>query len=213
MSANSPSIAGVENAVSVRQTLAFVTFGVVYYLLAAYAVSLPFPARLPVLIWPGHGVALGVLLVAPVRRWPAYLALVALATLAVGFDLHAPWQRIAASIAVNVAQPLFAAALLQRLTGTVVQIDTIRGLGSLFIGLVLPVGAMSALDAGFTYLHTAAPFKDQWSVVFVSTLLGMLLTAPLILAWSRRGIAEAVEFTRVRLPELLALYLFLILTT
>src|SRR4051812_30984509 len=107
MSAPSPTVAGPGNAASVRQTLAYVTFGVVYYLLAAYAVSLPFPARLPVLIWPGHGVALGVLLVAPVRRWPVYLMLVILATLAVGLDLHAPWQKISATVAVNVAQPLF----------------------------------------------------------------------------------------------------------
>src|SRR5258708_7168678 len=174
---------------------------------------LVFPSRLPLLSWPGDGRAPGPRLGARVRRWPAYLVLVGIAPLAVGFDLHAPWQRIAASVAVNIAQPLFAAALLQRLGGPVVQIDTIRGLGSLFIGLVLPVGAMSALDAGFTYLHTSAPFKEQWSVVFVSTLLGMLLTAPLILAWSRRGIAEAVEFTRVRLPELLMLYMLLIATT
>jgi signal transduction histidine kinase/CheY-like chemotaxis protein len=213
MNAPSATIAGAGNAASVRQTLAYVTFGVVYYILAAYAVSLPFPARLPVLIWPGHGVALGVLLVAPVRRWPAYLLLVVLATIAVGFDLNAPWQKIAASVSVNVAQPLFAAAILQRLGGAKVQIDTVRGLGSLLVGLVLPVAAMSALDAGFTYLHTSAPFKDQWSVVFVSTMLGMLLTAPLILAWSRHGIEEAVEFTRVRLPELLALYIALIVTT
>jgi PAS domain S-box-containing protein len=213
MNAPSATIAGTGNAASVRQTLAYVTFGVVYYLLAAYAVSLPFPARLPVLIWPGHGLALGVLLVAPVRRWPAYLLLVVLATVAVGFDLNAPWQKIAASVAVNVAQPLFAAAILQRLGGPKVQIDTVRGLGSLLVGLVLPVAAMSALDAGFSYLHTTAPFKDQWSVVFVSTMLGMLLTAPLILAWSRHGIEEAVEFTRVRLPELLALYIALIVTT
>ncbi len=213
MNAQSPTIAGGGNAASTRQVLAYVTFGVVYYLLAAYAVSLPFPARLPVLIWPGHGVALGVLLVAPVRRWPFYLGLIALATVAVGFDLNAPWQKIAASVSVNVAQPVFAAAVLQRLGGTTVQIDTVRGLGSLLVGLVLPVAAMSALDAGFSYLHTAAPFKDQWSVVFVSTMLGMLLTAPLILAWNRRGIEEAVEFTRVRLPELLALFLALIVTT
>jgi PAS domain S-box-containing protein len=131
----------------------------------------------------------------------------------VGFDLNAPWQKIAATVSVNVAQPLFSAAILQRLGGPKVQIDTVRGLGSLLIGLVLPVAAMSALDAGFTYLHTSAPFKDQWSVVFVSTMLGMLLTAPLILAWSRHGIEEAVEFTRVRLPELLALYIALIVTT
>jgi signal transduction histidine kinase/CheY-like chemotaxis protein len=75
------------------------------------------------------------------------------------------------------------------------------------------VGAMSILDAGFTYLHTSAPFREQWSVTFVSTMLGMLLTAPLILAWSRRGLEEALELTRARLPELLVLYAGLIITT
>ena len=213
MNAPSPTIAGAQEAASIRQILAYVTFAVVYYLLAAYAVSLPFPAKLPILIWPGHGIALGVLLVAPVRRWPVYLLMIALATIAVGFDLRAPSGKIFASMAVNVAQPLFAAAVLYRLGGPKVQIDTVRGLGSLLVGLVLPVAAMSALDAGFSYLNTSAPFKDQWSVVFVSTMLGMLLTAPLIFAWSRHGIAEAVEFTRVRLPELLALYIALIVTT
>src|SRR5689334_18363548 len=183
MNAPTTSLAAVQERASMRQVLAFVTFAVVYYLLAAYAVSLPFPARLPILIWPGHGLALGVLLVAPVRRWPIYLLLVVMATVAVGFDLNATWQKIAASVAVNVAQPLFAASVLQRVAGPSVQIDTVRGLGSLLVGLVLPVAAMSALDAGFTYVHTSAPFKDQWSVIFVSTLLGMLLTAPLILAW------------------------------
>src|SRR6185369_17089907 len=149
MNAQSPSIAAWGNTATVRQFLAYVTFGVIYYLLAAYAVSLPFPARLPALIWPGHGLALGVLLVAPVRRWPIYLLLAAAATVAVGFDLHAGFQKVAASVAVNVAQPLFAAAILQRVSGNArVQIDTVRGLGSVFVGLVLPVAAMSALDAG-----------------------------------------------------------------
>jgi hypothetical protein len=75
------------------------------------------------------------------------------------------------------------------------------------------VGAMSILDAGFGYLHTNAPFREQWSITFVSTMLGMLLTAPLILAWSRRGLEEALELTRARLPELLVLYAGLIVTT
>src|SRR3982751_3290096 len=110
MIAQPPSIATPGSTHTVRQLLAYVTFGVVYYLLAAYAVSLPFPSRLPVLIWPGHGLALGVLLVAPVRRWPVYLVIVAAATIAVGFGLNAPWQRMAASMAVNCAQPLFAAS-------------------------------------------------------------------------------------------------------
>ena len=56
MNAESPSITGVGSAVSARQALAFVTFGVVYYVLAAYAVSLPTQQQLPLLIWPAHGV-------------------------------------------------------------------------------------------------------------------------------------------------------------
>src|SRR5258708_18327824 len=149
MNAPSTTIAGPENSASVRQLLAFVTFAVVYYLLAAYAVSLPFPTRFPVLIWPGHGLALGVLLVAAVRRWPIYLLLIALATIAVGFALNAPWQRIAASVAVNLAQPPFAAAGLQRVAGPLVQIDTGGRLGSGFGGPGLPAPAVYALRAPF----------------------------------------------------------------
>src|SRR5512138_2299623 len=83
--------AGAESA---RQTLAFVAFGVIYYALAAYAANLPLSARLPLFIWPAHGVALGTLLVAPARRWPAYLGLVFVATIAVGLDIGAAWPKI-----------------------------------------------------------------------------------------------------------------------
>jgi len=198
---------------SSRQTLAFVTFGVVYYLLAAYAVSLPMQQRLPLLIWPAHGLALGMLLISPVQRWPAYLGLVLVATLAVGLDMQTSWERIAATMAVNVAQPLFVAAGLGRLAGPRVQIDTIKGVSAFLVGMAPLVGAMAILDAGFSYLHTSAPFREQWSVTFVSTMLGMLITAPLILAWSRHGFEEALELTRARLPELLVLYAGLIITS
>ena len=213
MSAQTQSIAGADAAVSVRQTLAFVVFGVVYYVLAAYAVSLPLQTRYPLVIWPAHGVALGALLVAPPRRWPAYLAIAALATFAVGLDLHAGWPRIAASMAVNVAQPLLVAAGLLRLAGPRVQVETVKGLAAFLIGMSPLVAAMSILDTGFTYLHTSAPFREQWSVTFVSTMLGMLITAPLILAWSRRGLAEAFDLARPQLPEMLVLFAGLVVTT
>jgi len=213
MSAPTQSIAGGDAAASVRQALAFVVFGVVYYVLAAYAVSLPIQARYPLVIWPAHGVALGVLLVAPVRRWPAYLAIVALATIAVGLDLHAGLQRTAASVAVNVAQPLLVAAGLLRLAAPRVHLDTVKGLAAFLVGMAPLVAAMSILDAGFTYLHTSAPFREQWSVTFVSTMLGMLITAPLILAWSRKGLAEALDSTRPQLPEMLVLFAGLVITT
>jgi PAS domain S-box-containing protein len=213
LNAPTPSAVGLRHAVSARQTLAFIAFGAVYYLLAEYVARLPLEPRLPPLIWPAHGVALGTLLVAPVRRWPAYLALIALATLGIGLDLAAPWQRIASTIAVNVAEPLFVAAGLLRLAGPRVQIDSIRAITSFLVGMVPLVAAMAILDAGFTYLQTEAPFRQQWSVTFVSTLIGMLLTAPLILAWSRHGWREALDATRSRLPELVVLYGGIVITT
>ena len=217
MSAQMPSIAGAGNADPTRQALAYLTFGVVYYVLAAYAMSLPVHTRFPLVIWPAHGVALGVLLVAPVRRWPWYLLLVALATGAVGFDMYRDMQmdvsRVLGGMAVNVAQPLFVAAGLLRLAGPRVQVDTVKGVASFLVGMAPLVGAMAILDAGFTYLHTSAPFRERWSVTFVSTMLGMLISAPLILAWSRKGLVEALEMTRAKLPELLVLYAGLIITT
>ena len=196
-----------------RQAIAFVAFGLVYYLLAAYAASLPIQSRLPLFIWPAHGVALGVLLVAPKRRWPAYLGLVLLATLAVGAQMGFDWKRIGATMLVNVAQPLFVAAGLQRLAGPRVQIDTVKGLSSFLVGMFPLVAAMAVLDASYSYLRLQAPFREAWSVTFVSTMLGMLLTAPLILAWSRSGWKEAFEVARSRLPELIVLYICLVFTT
>ncbi len=217
MSAQTTSIAGAGKADPTRQALAYVTFAVVYYVLAAYALSLPVHTRFPLVIWPAHGLALGVLLVAPARRWPWYLFLVALATGAVGLDMYRDMQmdvpRVLASMAVNVAQPLFVAAGLLRLAGPRVQVDTVKGVASFLVGMAPLVGAMAILDAGFTYLHTSAPFRERWSVTFVSTMLGMLISAPLILAWSRRGLVEALEMTRAKLPELLVLYAGLIITT
>ena len=196
-----------------RQAIAYVSFGLFYYLLAAYAASLPIQSGLPLFIWPAHGVALGVLLVAPKRRWPVYLGLVLLATLAVGVQMGYDWKRIGATMLVNVAQPVFVAAGLQRLAGPRVQIDTVKGLSSFLVGMFPLVAAMAVLDASYSYLRLRAPFREAWSVTFVSTMLGMLLTAPLILAWSRSGWREAFGVARSRLPELVVLYICLVITT
>jgi len=213
INAPTPPAVALGDAISARQTLAFIAFGVVYYLLAEYAARVPIEPHLPLLIWPAHGLALGTLLVAPVRRWPAYLLLVIVATLAIGLDLGASWQRIASTMAINAAQPLFVAAGLLRLAGPRVQVDTIRGVASFLVGMVPLVAAMAILDAGFTYLHTDAPFRQRWSVTFVSTMIGMLLTAPLILAWSRHGWREALGVARSRMPELVVLYGGIVITT
>ncbi|HZZ94182.1 MAG TPA: ATP-binding protein [Usitatibacter sp.] len=209
----STSTIPAANGAAPRTAGAYLGFLAVYYLLAAYAVSFPIHARVPLFIWPAHGVALGVLLVAPLRRWPAYLGLVVVATVIVGLQTGFGAQRIALTALLNAAQPLFVAAGLQRLAGPRVQIDTVRGLSSFLVGMFPLVAAMSILDASFSYLRYEAPFRESWSITFVSTMLGMLLTSPLILAWSRSGWREASEVARGRLPELVVLYISLVLTT
>ena len=195
-----------------RQTLAYVAFGAVYYLLAAYAASLPFHARLPMFIWPAHGVALAALLVSPGRRWPGYLALVFAATVAVGLDRSDGWTLILANGALNVGQPLFVAAGLQRLAGPRVRIDTVKGVSSFLVGMLPLVAVMSIVGAYHAFSDLQATFRTQWSVTFISTMLGMLLTAPLILAWNRTRAAEMMAVARERWPELLALYVGLIVS-
>jgi signal transduction histidine kinase/CheY-like chemotaxis protein/integral membrane sensor domain MASE1 len=213
MTAETPSIPLVGNARSARQTLALVTFGVVYYVLAAYAVSLPFQAHFPFAIWPAHGVALGMLLVAPPRSWAAYLALAAVATLAVGLDLHAGWQNDAVGVAVSVGLPLAVAIGLLKLAGPGVQIVTVRGVASFLVGMAPLVAALSILGAGAIYLQSGGSMRQQWAFTFASTMVSVLVTAPLVLAWSRRGIGEALDITRAKLPELAFLYVGLIAAT
>jgi PAS domain S-box-containing protein len=212
MSAQTPPLPAAASAPSVRQALAYVAFGAAYYLLAAYAAGLPIHATLPLFIWPAHGLALGVLLMAPARRWPAYLALVLLATVAVGLEHGFPWQRLVGTVVLNCAQPLFVAAGLQRLAGPRVQIDSVKGVSSLLVGMFPLVGAMAILEATYSYVRFPAPFREQWSVTFASTLLGMLLTAPLILAWSREGLKEAKAEASRRVPEIVVLYVGLVIS-
>jgi PAS domain S-box-containing protein len=209
MSAEIPSIPTVGNAGSARQTLALVTFGVVYYVLAAYAVSLPAQARFPVAIWPAHGFALGAFLVMPARRWPPFLGLIALVTLAIGIDLHSGWRNELEGLAVNVALPFAVAVGVLRLAGPV-QIFTVKGLSSFLIGMAPLVAGLAVAGAGYTYLHSGGSMREQWAIAFASTMLAMLVTAPAVLAWSRRGIGEALELTRSKMPELIVLYVGLI---
>jgi signal transduction histidine kinase/integral membrane sensor domain MASE1 len=196
-----------------RQALTYLLFAVVYFLLAAYAASMPMQTRASLFIWPAHGLALGALLVAPVRRWPAYLAIIFADSMLVGGPLGTSLAGLAAAAAMNVAHPLVVAAGLMRLAGPHVEIGTLRGVAAFLVGMVPLVAAMAVLDSAHSSMLYDAPFLRQWSINFFSTMLGMLLTAPLILAWSRRGYHDALQVARERWPELLVLFVLLVATT
>ena len=195
-----------------RQALAFASFGTAYFLLAVYAASLPVQVRFPLYIWPADGLALGVLLVAPARRWPVYLSLAFVASLYVTLEMVGlPPDRAAAAVLMNVLEPALIAVGLQRLGGARVQIDTLKGLGSFLIGMVPLVAAITVADAAVSMARYQTTFREQWSVTFVSDMLGMVLVAPLVLAWSHSGWHQAFAIARSRTGELVSMYAGLIL--
>jgi PAS domain S-box-containing protein len=208
---SAPTVAAQPS--SSRQALAYVAFGVVYLVLALGATSLPLHQLLPTFIWPAHGLALGVLLVAPTRRWPMYLGLVLVAALVAEGASGADWSIFVPAVVIDVLAPLVVAIGLGRLAGPRVQVDTVKGLAALLIGMVPLVAAIAMLDAGYSHLVFGVAMRQQWSVAFVSIFVGMLLVAPLILAWTRRGSTEAFAQARKRMPELVVLFLGLIVTT
>ncbi|QJR09075.1 Sensor histidine kinase RcsC [Usitatibacter rugosus] len=194
------------------QALAYLSFGVFYFALAWYATDLPVQTRFPHFIWPADGLVLGTLLVAAPRRWPVYLGLVFLANLFFGYELGVSLPRTFVASFVNTAEPALVALGLQQLAKPQVTIDTVKGLAAMLIGMVPLVAGLSIFDALTSYVQFDAPFREQWSVVFVSDMLGMILVAPLILAWSREGWREAMQASRSRLPELVVLYSGLVFT-
>ena len=206
---NTPSARGRM----LRQALAYLAFGLAYfYLLAMYAVSISAQARAPMFIWPTHGLALGVLLVAPAQRWPAYLGLVLLASLVAGTLLGAPASSLWATALINVAHPAIVAWGLVKLAGPTVEIGTFRGLAAFLVGMVPLVAPMAFLDSAYSYLRFDGRLHQIWSITFFATALGILLTAPLILAWTRRSFGDALEVARSRWPELLVLFSVLFFT-
>jgi PAS domain S-box-containing protein len=186
-------------------------FGVAYFLLALFSVSLP--RFEPLHVWPAHGLALGALLVVPRSHWPLYLALAAASTLVSGGIADIPGSPLAMTAGVAIVLPALTALGLSRLAGPRVQVDSIRGLAAFLVGMVATVIAVALLEAGYAYLVHGVPIKAHWTIAFVSAMLGMMLLSPLVLAWSRQGLVSALSEGRTRLPEILALYAGLAFTT
>ena len=185
-------------------------FAIAYLLLALFSVSLP--RFEPLHAWPAHGLALGVLLLVPPRRWPPFIAVVFLATLGAGLFDGMGAADLAATAGVAVLLPAATAFGLARLAGPTVQVDSIRGLAAFLVGIVAVVIVTALLEAGYASVARGAAFRAHWTLAFVSAVLGMLLLAPLVLAWSRHGLGDAIAEGRARVPEVIALYTGLMFT-
>ena len=195
-----------------------VAFALAYAALAYFALSLPLSSRFPPFVWPADGLALGALLVASRRRWPALLAIVAAINLAAGLAFKTNVAETFAAVVMGVGEPALLAAVLLRLGGGRVGISTLLGLGGFLVNLVPMVAIVAFTDALATYAFSDAPLREQWSITFVSDFLGVIVVAPLLLAWGQGGRRASRRTLRDRAlkdrtAELVALFAGLVFTT
>jgi signal transduction histidine kinase/CheY-like chemotaxis protein len=196
-----------------QEAVRVAAFGLLYYLLAAWSAGLPVQTRLPLFIFPASGLALGVLLVTPRRRWLPRLAAVLMANILLGLGLGVPPGRTIAAAAIATAMPLAVALALRRLAGPRVRIESTAGVVR-FLFVIFPAMALLSLpEAIFSLVRYEAPVYEQWLVAFVSGTMGLLVVAPLVLAWTRRGVRAAWLTIRERAAELVLMYSGLAVTT
>jgi diguanylate cyclase (GGDEF)-like protein len=170
--------------------LVFFAVAVAYGGLAQTTAWLHAPSAFDPVLWPGAGLSLAVLLLVPTRRWGWVIAGVGVAeltgNLAWGFSL-APslWWVVA-----NAAGPLAGATLLRRLgnpDGLLVPLHHLRSF--LIFGALAGPALTATVGTIGTFWLLEGSFGTLWQVwpsYLLSDALGVLVVAPLLLAWRHR---------------------------
>ena len=188
------------------------TFGVVYAALFVFAISLPFRAGQAAGVWPADGLAVGVLMRVSYRQWPAYCLMIMVAN-AVAGHLSGFAFSLEGVTGMNVLQPALAAWLMRRYCNLPRQIDTVYGI-LLFTVVSLAVTVLSSIMGGLDEtLSAGESFWHQFKALFISDSLGIVIVAPLILAWSREGREHLHATLASREIEAAAVFSGLILST
>ncbi|TVR18868.1 MAG: EAL domain-containing protein [Nitriliruptor sp.] len=167
---------------------------IAYGALAQATVWLHAPAAFDPVFWPGAGLSLAVLLLVPTRRWGWVIAGVAVAelagSLAWGFPL-APslWWMVANSVG-----PLVGAALLRRYGNPDGRLTPLHHLRTFLVFGVLAGPTLTAtlgtIGTSLFIGGSAGTLWQVWPSYLLSDALGVLVVAPLLLAWRHPGLSR-----------------------
>lgn len=137
------------------------------------------------ILWPANGLLLGVLLCAPRRQWPAYIAVGYVVDVSINLLLDARWGALYYA-ACNMLEAGLAAILLYRTISPRPDLTQRRQLVRLiFFGvLVAPAVAALCVQLGTGDIHSPGMFPSfkQW---FTADALGIAVMTPLYLSLNR----------------------------
>jgi PAS domain S-box-containing protein len=174
---------------------------------AAYAASAELGHRLTLqprpfaAFWPPSGIFVAALLLSPGRRWPWIALAAGAASLASNLVRGTSPGLAAVFLAANLLEALAGAALVRRFAGGRPVLSSLRGVLAL-VGFC--AGAGSALSAAIGAAAIAArggPFWATFAVWWPANAVGVLVVAPLLLAWLVP--AEEPRLTPRRIAEVL----------
>jgi diguanylate cyclase (GGDEF)-like protein/PAS domain S-box-containing protein len=177
--------------------------GVSYWALATYSLALPVHSSGISYIWPADGLALGALLCTRMRDWPKYLAAVFLGNF-LASDKPLALNLLYSSF--NVFEPWLVATVVAKVLGARTRIGSVTAATRL-IFLIVTVMALAILITNTVdWLIHRGDFWKIWGIWYLSNTLGMLVIAPLVLAFSSELPAE---FSRARPRQLIEVILLL----
>jgi PAS domain S-box-containing protein len=181
-----------------------------YYLGARLGFALTL-APVPVsTLWPPNAILLSGLVVTRRRSWPAVLAAVLAAHLAVQFQSGVPAAMVLCWFVSNCTEALLGASLLLRFGDGGRTFATLRGTG-VFLGAALTAAVVSSfLDAGFVVLNGwgSADYWTIWQTRVFSNVVAAITLVPVILTTAER-ILEGRRVTPRRALEASAIFLLL----
>jgi len=159
----------------------------VLYLLSMYAtIALSRHIDSFAVVWPATAIAVAFLLLAPPREWPAYVLAAGIANVVAIMLAGRGLPAAAEFAACNLLEMLLAATALHRLRAPGGWLATVRSL----VAFLSVAGAMvpaisAALVAAILHATFDAPYWAVFQNRWVADGVGMLIIAPLLLAWLR----------------------------
>ncbi len=158
-------------------------FAVVYGLLAYLCIGLRDPDTQSTLLWPAGGILLGTLMVSDKREWPAWIGVAGILHLLAGIATGRP---LPISLVYTLNDLIIMSAV------AAVWQNRVRGHHNLespfnlawFLGLLLAGGVAGALLSSAGLQVAGAGSHAHWYAWFIADVIGGLVGAPLVIAWS-----------------------------